>query len=180
MKPPEAPASAAAEKTVPEAADISRLGSNEPPSSEPVASERDCVASASMEPASIEPASMQPASMQHFLSGISARAFRFAELGLRQREDALDAVQDAMMRMLGYRDRPAAEWTPLFWSILRRRIVDLHGGDLVEALDLDSMAMIDVALEVERRLGVHVPDEDLERLTSIDAIAEYLSGLDDR
>ena len=67
-----------------------------------------------------------PATLELFLSGVSARAFRFAELGLRQREDALDAVQDAMMRMLGYRERPAAEWTPLFWSILRRRIVDLQ------------------------------------------------------
>jgi len=66
------------------------------------------------------------ATLEQFLSGVSARAFRFAELGLRQREDALDAVQDAMMRMLGYRERPAAEWTPLFWSILRRRIVDLQ------------------------------------------------------
>lgn len=28
--------------------------------------------------------------------------------------------------MLGYRERPVAEWTPLFWSILRRRIVDLQ------------------------------------------------------
>ena len=28
------------------------------------------------------------------------------------------------MRMLGYRERPAAEWPPLFWSILRSRIVD--------------------------------------------------------
>jgi len=64
--------------------------------------------------------------LEQFLSAIGTRAFRFAELGLRQREDALDAVQDAMMRMLGYRDRPAAEWTPLFWSILRRRIVDLQ------------------------------------------------------
>lgn len=61
-----------------------------------------------------------------FLEGISARAFRFAELGLRHREDALDAVQDAMIRMLGYRDRPAEEWTPLFWSILRSRIVDIQ------------------------------------------------------
>jgi RNA polymerase sigma-70 factor (ECF subfamily) len=29
-----------------------------------------------------------------------------------------------MMKMLSYADRPAAEWTPLFWSILRRKIVD--------------------------------------------------------
>jgi RNA polymerase sigma-70 factor (ECF subfamily) len=67
-----------------------------------------------------------PLTLERFLADIGARAFRFAELGLRQREDALDAVQDAMMRMLGYQDRPQAEWTPLFWSILRRRIVDLQ------------------------------------------------------
>ena len=30
------------------------------------------------------------------------------------------------MKMLGYRQRPAAEWTPLFWSILRRRMIDLQ------------------------------------------------------
>jgi len=67
-----------------------------------------------------------PASIEQFLAGIGPRAFRFAELGLRHREDALDAVQDAMMRMLGYRDRPAAEWTPLFWSVLRSRVVDVQ------------------------------------------------------
>jgi RNA polymerase sigma factor (sigma-70 family) len=76
--------------------------------------------------ASVPAGEAAAATLEQFLSGISARAFRFAELGLRQREDALDAVQDAMMRMLGYRERPAAEWTPLFWSILRRRIVDLQ------------------------------------------------------
>ena len=59
-------------------------------------------------------------------------------------------------------------------------ISQLGDGDaLADSLDLDSMAMIDVALEVERRLGIHVPDEDLERLTSIDAISEYLSELHD-
>ena len=67
-----------------------------------------------------------PATLEAFLAGIDARAFRFAELGLRHREDALDAVQDAMMKMLVYRDRPAEEWTPLFWSILRNRIVDIQ------------------------------------------------------
>lgn len=61
-----------------------------------------------------------------FLASISARAFRFAELGLRHRDDALDAVQDAMIKMLAYRERPPAEWTPLFWTVLRSRIVDMQ------------------------------------------------------
>lgn len=67
-----------------------------------------------------------PASLEEFLAGIGTRAFRFAELGLRNRDDALDAVQDAMMKMLAYRDRPAEEWTPLFWSVLRSRIIDVQ------------------------------------------------------
>ncbi|HEY5780595.1 MAG TPA: RNA polymerase sigma factor [Lysobacter sp.] len=67
-----------------------------------------------------------PASLEQFLAEIGTRAFRFAEVGLRNRDDSLDAVQDAMMKMLTYRDRPAEEWTPLFWSILRSRIVDLQ------------------------------------------------------
>jgi len=66
----------------------------------------------------------EPASLETFLAAIGARAFRFAELALRHREDALDAVQDAMMKMLAYRERPAAEWTPLFWSVLRSRVAD--------------------------------------------------------
>ena len=66
------------------------------------------------------------ATLELFLAEVSTRAFRFAEAGLRSRDDALDAVQDAMMKMLGYRERPAAEWTPLFWSILRRKIVDVQ------------------------------------------------------
>ncbi|HQX95035.1 MAG TPA: RNA polymerase sigma factor [Thermomonas sp.] len=67
-----------------------------------------------------------PATLEEFLAGIDRRAFRFAEIALRSREDALDAVQDAMMKMLGYRDRTPAEWTPLFWSILRNRITDMQ------------------------------------------------------
>ena len=67
-----------------------------------------------------------PSTLEQFLAEVGPRAFRFAELGLRQREDALDAVQDAMEKMLGYRDRPASEWPPLFWRILRSRVIDMQ------------------------------------------------------
>ncbi|KIP86828.1 RNA polymerase sigma70 factor [Stenotrophomonas maltophilia] len=71
-------------------------------------------------------AAAPPASLDQFLAGVGPRAFRFAEAGLRHREDALDAVQDSLIRMLDYREKPAAEWPPLFWSILRRRVIDLQ------------------------------------------------------
>jgi RNA polymerase sigma factor (sigma-70 family) len=68
-----------------------------------------------------------PATLDAFLAQVERRAFRMAELQLRQREDAMDAVQDAMLRLVKhYRDKPAVEWSPLFWGILRRRIVDLQ------------------------------------------------------
>ena len=65
-----------------------------------------------------------PTTLDGFLAAIGTRAYRFAEIGLRHREDALDAVQDAMIKMLNYQERPPVEWTPLFWSILRSRIID--------------------------------------------------------
>lgn len=74
-----------------------------------------------------DPDAAAPAqTLDAFFAGVRGRAFRFAEIGLRSREDALDAVQDAMTRMLGYRDRPAQEWTALFWTILRSRIIDIQ------------------------------------------------------
>lgn len=63
--------------------------------------------------------------IEQFLGSIQSRAFRFAELGLRNRDDALDAVQDAMLRMLRYGDKPSEDWQALFWKILRTRIIDI-------------------------------------------------------
>jgi len=74
-----------------------------------------------------EDAQAVPTSLDAFLAQVERRAFRLAEMSLGHREDAMDAVQDAMLRLVrNYRDKPAQEWTPLFWGILRRRIVDLQ------------------------------------------------------
>ncbi|MEO8748173.1 MAG: RNA polymerase sigma factor [Rhodanobacter sp.] len=78
-------------------------------------------------PVNVVGARASATSLNAFLAQVEHRAFRMAEVQLRQREDALDAVQDAMLRLVQhYRDKPAAEWAPLFWGILRRRIVDLQ------------------------------------------------------
>ena len=48
---------------------------------------------------------------RRFLAGVEGRAFRIARYGLRNDEDALDAVQDAMTRLARrYAARPSAEW----------------------------------------------------------------------
>jgi len=72
-----------------------------------------------------------PPDLDAFLESVERRAFRLAELALGHREDALDAVQDAMIKLVRYRNRSAADWPPLFWSILRRQLTDRHRRNAV-------------------------------------------------
>jgi RNA polymerase sigma-70 factor (ECF subfamily) len=60
-----------------------------------------------------------------FLMEIERKAYRMAQIALRHEEDALDAVQDAMIQLARrYADRPPQEWRPLFYRILENRIRD--------------------------------------------------------
>lgn len=64
-------------------------------------------------------------SLDAFLAGIERRAFRMAEFATRDRDEALDLVQDAMLQFVRrYRDRPAIERAPLFYRVLENRIHD--------------------------------------------------------
>ena len=65
--------------------------------------------------------------LDRFLAGIERRAHRVASLALRDRAEAEDAVQDAMIRLVRhYAMRPEDQWRPLFYRILRNRITDLQ------------------------------------------------------
>jgi RNA polymerase sigma-70 factor (ECF subfamily) len=65
--------------------------------------------------------------LNQFLAGIELKAFRMAQAGLRNEDDALDAVQDAMMQLArAYSQRPPQEWKPLFYRILENRIRDMQ------------------------------------------------------
>lgn len=60
-----------------------------------------------------------------FLSSVERRAFCIAQITTRDREEALDLVQDSMLKLVQkYRSRDAEEWGPLFYRILQRRIQD--------------------------------------------------------
>jgi len=70
---------------------------------------------------------MTSRALDRFLASVERRAFKIAQLGLRNDADALDAVQDAMMKLVqSYGSRPEAEWPPLFYRILTNRVRDLQ------------------------------------------------------
>ncbi|MBT9517657.1 MULTISPECIES: RNA polymerase sigma factor [Methyloversatilis] len=61
-----------------------------------------------------------------FLAAVERRAFKQAVFALRDDESALDAVQDAMMKLAEkYADRPAEEFPMLFQRILQNVIRDM-------------------------------------------------------
>jgi len=65
--------------------------------------------------------------LNQFLAGVELKAFKIAQTALRHEDDALDAVQDAMLQLArAYADRPAQEWKPLFYRILENRIRDMQ------------------------------------------------------
>lgn len=69
----------------------------------------------------------QSRELNQFLAEIERRAFRMAQVALRDPDDALDVVQDAMLKLArSYATRPAAEWRPLFYRILENGIRDLQ------------------------------------------------------
>jgi RNA polymerase sigma-70 factor (ECF subfamily) len=72
--------------------------------------------------------------LDRFLASVEKRAFRIARIAVRNDDDALDIVQDAMLQLARrYSERPEDQWPPLFYRILQNRIHDCRRRRAVRA-----------------------------------------------
>ena len=114
-----------------------------------------------------ESALLQTRELDQFLAQIERRAFRMAQVALRNPDDALDVVQDAMLKLArSYAARPSEEWRPLFFRILQNGIRDLQRRQTVR-----------------RRLMSWMPgpkeDPDEEAQNPLDNVADAAPGQTD-
>lgn len=65
--------------------------------------------------------------IEEFLIKNEKRAFVMARISTKDKEVALDIVQDAMLKLVSkYGHKKSNEWPPLFYRILQSRINDWH------------------------------------------------------
>ena len=78
-------------------------------------------------PTNLAAKSADARALDQFLASIERKAFKIAQLALRNEDDALDAVQDAMLSLVrSYGGKPSEEWKPLFYRILDNRVRDMQ------------------------------------------------------
>ena len=122
-----------------------------------------------------------------FFAEVERRALRMAEIAVRDRDEALDLVQDAMIKLArNYGERPESEWTPLFYRILQNGIRDWHRRQKVRNRVLvwfgrgksndDEYDLIANAPDT----GGRSPDVELENTEAMRRLESSLSELPDR
>jgi len=117
-----------------------------------------------------------------FLRDVEGRAYRMTVLQVGDRDDALDIVQDAMIRLVRrYSRRPSEQWPPLFFRILRNRTRDWFRRQAVRRRVMGWFPSGDRApeasLEDASAPASQDPLDELSRRTAIEALQAALSEL---
>jgi RNA polymerase sigma-70 factor (ECF subfamily) len=119
--------------------------------------------------------------LEAFLRDVEKRALRIAAMMIRDADEALDIVQDAMIRLtVRYRSRPREEWRPLFYRILKNRIRDWHRRRAVRNRVLSFFGGHDED-ETDPMAAAPGPSEDnpLERLEADESLAALGKALEE-
>ena len=122
--------------------------------------------------------------LNQFLAGVERRALRFAEIAVRDHDEALDLVQDAMIKLARkYAGHPEEEWTPLFYRILQNGIRDWHRRQMVRNRVMaffgrtsDAEDDYDPVAQAPDPMG-RTPDEQLEARQAMQRLEHAIARL---
>ncbi len=122
--------------------------------------------------------------LNRFFAEVEKRALRIAEIAVRDRDEALDLVQEAMIKLARkYAGRPGDEWTPLFYRILQNGVRDWHRRQAVRnrvmvwfARPSDQDSDYDAIAAAPDPAG-RTPDEQLQSQEAMKALEFALAEL---
>jgi RNA polymerase sigma-70 factor (ECF subfamily) len=121
--------------------------------------------------------------LNKFLADNQSQAFRMAQFATGNREDALDIVQEAMIKLVKkYRHLPEQEWPPLFHRILQRQITDWYRSKNIRQkffawLPVSNDEDADNALEYIADSSARTPETHLLNEQAIDMLQVELQRL---
>jgi len=121
--------------------------------------------------------------LNKFLAENESRAFRMAQFATGNRDDALDIVQEAMIKLVNkYRHLPEQEWPPLFHRILQRQITDWYRSKKIRQkffgwLPASSDEEADNSLEYVEHSSVRTPEIHLLNEQAIEVLQIELQQL---
>lgn len=122
--------------------------------------------------------------LDQFLLKHEQRAYRMALIATANHDDALDIVQDAMIKLVrGYANRDPAQWPALFTRIVQNTLTDWHRRNKIRKRwrqwfqrNEDEVAQED-PLEQVPQGGAHQPDEKLGHTEAIKQLDAALHAL---
>ena len=122
--------------------------------------------------------------LDRFLAATEQRAYRMAVIATGNRDEALDVVQDAMLKLVRkYAKRATDEWPALFHRILQNTLNDWHRKQKVRRQWMQWFGRGEDAEENEDPMeqlpqpGRHHPDDKLGQEQAMKTLDHALSSL---